>query len=71
MKTWLIEGQPWQIAAARAILSACIVGGLAALAVWSQSDDGKTIAIAGLIPALTTLVTRLGLEGAVDSKGKK
>ena len=70
MKNYLVNGEPWQVAAARAILSAAIVGGLAFLAVWSQSDDGKTLAIAGLTPALTTLATRLGLEGAVDSRRK-
>ena len=56
----------WKIAAGRAILSAVIVGGLGFLAVWSQTDDLKTLIIAGLTPALTTLGMRLGVEGYAD-----
>ena len=70
MKNYLINGEPWQVAAARAAFAACIVGGLAFLAVWSQTTDLRVLTIAGLTPALTTLATRLGIEGAVDSRKK-
>ena len=56
----------WKIAAARAIVSAVIVGGLGFLAVWSQTDDIKTLIIAGLTPALTSLALRFGIEGTLD-----
>jgi len=56
----------WKVAAARALLSAVIVGGLGFLAVWSQTDEPKTLIIAGLTPALTTIGMRLGIEGALD-----
>ena len=56
----------WKIAAGRALLSAVIVGGLGFLAVWSQTDEPKTLIIAGLTPALTTIGMRLGIEGAMD-----
>ena len=62
------EGSTWQIAAVRALVSALVVGGLGFLAVWSSTDDGKTLAIAGLTPFLTTLALRLGVEGLVDSR---
>ena len=71
MKNYLINGEPWQVAAARALLSASIVGGLGFLGVWTQTDDVKTLVAAGAIPALTTLATRLGLEGSIDSKGER
>ena len=70
MKNYLINGEPWQIALARAGFSAVIVGGLGFLAVWSQTDDTQTLVAAGLTPALTTLATRMGIEGAVDSRKK-
>ena len=66
--TILTTGTPWKVAAARAILSAVIVGGLGFLAVWQTTDDVKTLIVAGLTPALTTLAMRLGLEGAIDSR---
>ena len=56
----------WKIAAARAIVSAVIVGGLGFLAVWTTTDDIKTLIIAGLTPALTTLGMRFGIEGTLD-----
>jgi len=66
----LKDGSPWEVAAARALLTASLVGGLGFLAVWSQTDDTRTLIAAGLTPALTTLVTRLGVEGSVDSRKK-
>lgn len=63
---FLTTGTSWQIATARALVSACIVGGLAFLAVWSQTDDIKTLLSAGLTPFLTTLAARLGVEGYID-----
>ena len=60
----------WKIAAARAIVSAVIVGGLAFLMAWSQTDELKLLLIPSLTAALTVLATRLGLEGAIDSGTK-
>ena len=68
---YVTEGKPWQVAAARALLSAAIVGGLGFLAVWTQTSDLKVLIAAGLTPALTTLATRLGIEGAIDSRRQK
>ena len=64
------KGSPWQVATTRAVLSAAIAGGLGFLAVWTQTDDARTLVAAGLTPALATLATRLGVEGAVDSRKK-
>ena len=55
-------------AAFRAGLSAVIVGGLGFLAMWSQTDELKQLLIAGLVPALTTLGLRLGVEGTIDTR---
>ena len=56
----------WKIAAARAGATAVLVGALAFLTAWSQTDDVKLLIIAGLTPALTTLGMRLGVEGFQD-----
>ena len=58
----------WRVAAMRAGITAVGTGALAALATWTQTAELKTIAIAGLTPALTIIVARFGVEGAVDSK---
>jgi len=47
-----------------------MVGGLGFLAVWSSTDDVKTLVTAGLTPALTSFALRLGVEGYVDSRKK-
>lgn len=56
----------WKIAAFRAAVTAFVVGALGALAMWSQVDSLKQVAIAGLTPAFTVLAIRLGAEGYVD-----
>lgn len=58
----------WKVAAIRGGITALGTGALAALTVWTQTDDAKTIAIAGLTPALTIVVARFGVEGTLDSK---
>lgn len=55
------------VAAIRGVMLAIATGGLAALAMWSQTDSVKLILIAGLTPALTVLAARLGGEGAYDA----
>lgn len=62
------DNNTWKIAAARAFVQAAVAAALAALAVWTQTDDMKTIIIAAATPALTILGARLGVEGYVDSK---
>ena len=62
----LTQGTSWKIAAARGLLAAVVSGGLAFLAVWSQTDDLKTLLIAGLTPGLTTLGIRFLGEGWLD-----
>ena len=62
----LTQGSSWQIAAARGVLAAALAGGLAFLAVWSQTEDVRTLVIAGLTPALTVLGTRFLGEGWID-----
>ena len=56
----------WKVAAARAVVTAVIVGALGALAMWAVSDSIKEVAIAGLTPMFTVLAIRLGAEGYVD-----
>jgi len=58
----------WKVAAIRGFITATCTGALAALATWSQTDELKVIAIAGLTPFLTIIVARFGVEGAIDSK---
>lgn len=58
----------WATATLRAIASAVIVGALGFLSVWASTDDIKTLVTAGLVPALTVLGTRLGIEGLIDAR---
>ena len=58
----------WKIAAFRAVLTATVLGVLGALSIWSQTNELKLIAIAGLTPFFSTLALRLGAEGYVDSR---
>lgn len=62
------QGSVWQVAAIRAIVAAAIAGGLAFFVVWAQTDNVKVLVTAGMTPFLTTLATRFGLEGTVDSR---
>jgi len=57
----------WITAGLRAVVSAVIVGGLGFLTVWATTDELKSLIIAGLVPALTVLATRLGIEGSIDA----
>lgn len=56
-----------KVAAFRAIIQAVVVGAAAAIAVWSTTDEVKSIVIAGLTPALGILAARLGIEGGYDA----
>ena len=58
----------WKTAAFRAGLSAALLGTASFLGVWATTDEVKTLVIAFGTPFVGTLVTRLGVEGAVDSK---
>lgn len=61
----------FKVALIRGLIEAVLVGALAFLGTWSQTDDVQTLVIASLTPALSTLAIRFGFEGAVDSaRGK-
>lgn len=55
------------VAAVRAILTALIVGGGAALAVYATTDEFKPIFVAGTTAALGILAARFGVEGTIDA----
>lgn len=57
----------WKVAAIRGGITALGTGALAALTTWTQTDEVKIIAIAGLTPAITIMVARFGVEGTLDS----
>lgn len=58
----------WQIAGIRAVAAALVVGASVALTTWTQTDDLKTIVIAGGTAALGIIGARLGVEGYADRK---
>jgi hypothetical protein len=68
MANVFVEGSARTVAWWRALVTAATSGALATLGVWTQTDDPKTLAIAGLIPFLTVIAARFGIEGSVDSK---
>lgn len=57
----------WKVAAIRGAITAVGTGALAALAMWTQTDEVKLIAIAGLTPTTTIMMARFGVEGTLDS----
>ena len=56
----------WQIAALRAVITALVVGSIAALTVWQTTDDVKAVVTTGLLSGLTVIAARLGVEGTID-----
>lgn len=60
--------QVYVVAGIRALITATVTGGLAFLVVWTNTDDVKTLVIAGLTPFLTVLGARFGVEGTIDSR---
>ena len=60
----------FQVALFRGLLTGILLGASATLAIWSQTDDGKTLAIAGLTPFIGALLTRFAAEGFIDTAGK-
>ena len=73
MTNWLYhvlvgnDTHPLFVAAARALLGASLVGGISFLGVWQSTDEMKVLITAGVLPALTYLAARLGLEGSLDT----
>jgi hypothetical protein len=64
------ETSPWVVALARALVGAALLGASGFLTTWSQTDEVKLLAIAGLTPAIGYLILRAGLEGVIDT-GKR
>ena len=68
MANVFVEGSARTVAWWRALVTAIGTGALVTLATWTQTDDPKTIAIAGLSAVIPILIARFGIEGAVDSR---
>ncbi len=52
----------------RGLVIAVPTGLLTTLTTWSQTDDGKTLVIAGATSFIGTFLARSGLEGAYDTR---
>jgi len=52
----------------RGLIIAIPTGILTTLTTWSQTDDAKTLVIAGATSFIGTFLARSGLEGAYDTK---
>lgn len=65
------DAPPWVTAATRALAGAFITGALSLLGIWSQTNDPKALAIAFLVPFLSTIGGRGVVEGAVDARKKR
>jgi len=55
----------------RGLIIAFPIGVLTTLTTWSQSDDAKTLVIAGATSFLSTFLVRSGLEGSYDAKRQR
>lgn len=56
----------WKVAAVRAVLTATVVGLIAALTVWQTTDDVKAVVTTGALSFLSIIAARLGVEGTLD-----
>ncbi len=61
------DAPAWATAAARALIGALITGALSFFTVWSQTDDVKLMVTSFMVPFLTYLGTRFGIEGSMDA----
>ena len=61
------DTHPAAVAFARGLLEALLVGVMAFLAVWSETNDAKTLIIAGATPFVGVLMIRFVGEGALDT----
>ena len=57
----------WATAAARALVGALITASLSCLGTWSQTNDPKLLIISFMVPFLSVIGGRFGVEGAVDA----
>jgi phosphoserine phosphatase len=55
----------------RGLIIAVPTGILTTLTTWSQTDDAKTLVIAGGTSLVGTFLARSGLEGAYDTKRER
>ncbi len=61
------DTHPMFVAAARSLLGASIVGGISFFGVWQSTDEAKVLITSGVLPFLTYLAARLGIEGTLDT----
>lgn len=61
------DTHPMIVAISRALLGATITGALSFFGIWQTTDEPKILISAGVIPFLSYLGARVGLEGPVDS----
>ena len=57
---------PWIVAFARGLLGALLTGGISFFGIWSQTDDIRLLVTSFMVPFMSYLSLRFGLEGAVD-----
>lgn len=61
------DAPAWATAAARALVGALITASLSCLGTWSQTNDPKLLIISFMVPFLSIIGGRGGIEGAVDT----
>ncbi len=65
------DAPPWVVAGVRALVGALITGGLSFFTIWTQTDEVRVLITAFMVPFLTVLGGRFGVEGAVDAHKKR
>ena len=64
------DTSPWVVAGTRALIGATITGALSFFTVWQGTDDVRVLVSAGVVPFLSYLGVRLGIEGVIDTRMK-
>ena len=65
------DAPPWVVAGVRALVGALITGLLSFFTIWTQTDDVRVLITAFMVPFLTVLGGRFGVEGAVDARKER
>ncbi len=61
------DTHPVIVAATRAIIGGVITGAISFFGIWQATDETKVLITAGVLPFLTYIGARFGLEGPIDN----
>ena len=61
------DTHPMIVATCRALIGGVLTGAISFFGVWQSTDEVKVLITSGVLPFLTYIAARIGLEGPVDA----